>query len=122
MTSFLGSHIRRSRLLGSGALLLMSLCLPASLWAQASYPSRNITVINPWPPGGPADIVARPIFAKLAERLGQPVVIENKAGGGGVVGALETVKAAPDGYNLGMATVSTTAANPAINTRSRTTR
>ncbi len=114
MTSFLGSHIRRGRLLGSGALLLMSLCLPASLWAQASYPSRNITVINPWPPGGPADIVARPIFAKLAERLGQPVVIENKAGANGVIGSTQVARAQPDGHTLLFSHVGPIAISPSM--------
>ena len=99
----------------AGTLFVVGLMAVSGAVMAQSYPNKVIKLQVPFAPGGTTDIVARVMSEPLGKALGQNVIIENKIGGGGVVGANETAKAPPDGYSLGMATVSTTAANPAIN-------
>jgi len=105
--------MHRRTFVATAALLLASASPIA--WAQAFPSAKPVRLVVPFAPGGTTDIVARIVAEKMGAALGQTVVVENKAGAGGAIGAMEVVKAAPDGYTLSVATVSTTAANPAIN-------
>ena len=104
--------MQRRTLITASAVLLLGAAGGA---CAQGYPNKPVRLVVPFAPGGTTDIVARIVSEKIGSVLGQTMIVENKAGGGGSVGANEIAKATPDGYSLGMATVSTTAANPAIN-------
>ena len=92
-------------------LLLWLLVLPLTVWAQA-YPSKPIRMIVPFPAGGPADIFGRGLAHGMSENLGQPVIIENIGGVGGVLGVDRALKSTPDGYTLGFNSGSTLSIAP----------
>ncbi len=81
-------------------LTLMASALPGVAAAQAPWPNRPIRLVIPWPPGQATDLAGRVIAQRLQEKLGQPVVPENRAGAGGTIGSDVVAKAAPDGYTL----------------------
>ena len=93
-------------------LALSALLIGAA--ASAAYPDRPITLIVPWAPGGSTDILARAIAEQLTKSMGQPVVVENKAGASGNIGSNMVAKAKPDGYTLLIGSMSTHAMNPAL--------
>jgi tripartite-type tricarboxylate transporter receptor subunit TctC len=95
----------------SAALLALVVCAGP---AQAAWPEKPITIIVPWAPGGSTDILARAISIRLAQSLGQPVVVENKPGASGNIGSNYVAKAQPDGYTLLMGSMSTHAINHAL--------
>jgi tripartite-type tricarboxylate transporter receptor subunit TctC len=92
-------------------LIVAVATLAASVSFAQGYPSKPIKLIVPFAPGGSTDIVARIVANKLTPILGQPVIVENKAGAGGSIGAAEIAKSAPDGYTIGMGSVSTMGTN-----------
>ncbi len=95
-------------------LAAISVCVGApSAMAQAAYPTKPITLVVTYPPGGGADAMARLIGPKMGEALGQTVVIENKPGAGGQIGAAAVAKVAPDGYTL-MLDASSFSVNPSL--------
>jgi tripartite-type tricarboxylate transporter receptor subunit TctC len=100
---------RRNFLITSGATAM----LPGAARAQA-WPSRNITLVVPFPPGGTNDIFARAIADKLGAALGVPVIIDNRGGAGGTIGSTAVARAAPDGYTLMTGHIGTLGVNPSL--------
>lgn len=102
---------------GFGKILLV-LGLPLALFsghvAAQNWPTGPVNVIVPWPPGGPSDIAARPVAKRLNEALGQPFVIDNRAGGGGNIGSAAAAKAAPNGQTLLITSSAPIVINPSL--------
>lgn len=99
----------KTRILAAVAMLAFS-----SIASAQSYPSKPIRLINPWTPGGPAELLTRIVGNKLHEQLGQPVVIESKSGANGTIGASFVAKSAPDGYTILFSHVGPMAISPAV--------
>src|SRR5271170_1129500 len=111
-------HLRRTRMVGTrrslvGAALAAVLALVAAAPACAAYPERPITLIVPFAPGGPTDIIARILATALHASLGQAVIIDNRAGAAGNTGMGVAARAVPDGYTL-LLTSTAIAVNPAL--------
>lgn len=102
---------------GRNFLFLLLLCVAPLAMAQ-SYPSKPIRLVAPFAPGGALDLIARGVGAKLSESMGQPVVVENKAGASGAIGSDAVAKSAPDGYTLLLGATTTHGINPAFNPKS----
>src|SRR3954471_114251 len=91
---------RRDRLIGVALAVVMAVGVAAPVAAQAPWPQRPVKIVVPYAPGGNSDVVARIAGQYMTEKLGANVVVENKAGAGGLVGSDAVAKAAPDGYTL----------------------
>ncbi|WP_198087090.1 tripartite tricarboxylate transporter substrate-binding protein [Variovorax sp. E3] len=105
----------RAVLLRGLLALTAAFAVHAPALAQANaFPQRPVTLIVPFPPGGPSDALARGFALHMGKQLGQPVIIENVAGAGGTIGLTKVAKAAPDGYTLGFGTIGTHVANVAL--------
>lgn len=94
--------------------LLATLLLGINLLTQAAFPDKAITLVVPYPPGGATDILARKLAGPLSQRLGQPVIVDNKAGAGTTIGAAIVAKSAPDGYTLLISSNTTFTVNAAL--------
>jgi tripartite-type tricarboxylate transporter receptor subunit TctC len=107
-------RIRRALVIAAASV---AACLPAShagAQSAATYPNRSVKLVIPFPPGGPLDIIGRLIAQKASEDWGQSVVVDNRPGAGGNIGADFVAKSPPDGYTIVMGALSTHAVNPSL--------
>jgi tripartite-type tricarboxylate transporter receptor subunit TctC len=96
-------------------IIICGTAVPVSAQAR-TYPARQIQVVVPFPPGGSADYFARSIFSRLGPVIGHPIVIENKAGAGGIIGAKSVIAAPPDGYTLLVSAIASVLVPPHLST------
>lgn len=108
------SHFTKYLFWKNNVFLLLAVLLSTSVSAQTAYPDRPIKLIVPYPPGGTTDLLARTLAPRLSERLGQPILIENRAGAGGVIGSQVVAKSPADGYTLVFGSIASHGILPAI--------
>ncbi|MDO9089043.1 MAG: tripartite tricarboxylate transporter substrate binding protein [Burkholderiaceae bacterium] len=105
--------VSRRRVLGAAGAAVAASALPAASFAD-TWPSRPVRAIIPWPAGGPTDVVSRMLMTRLSTRLGQPIVIDNRPGGNGIIGLAAAAKSPADGYSLLIADIGSSTILPAL--------
>jgi tripartite-type tricarboxylate transporter receptor subunit TctC len=112
-------RLRRPRCRSSPTILIICsvISTSAAIAAESAYPSRPIRIVDPFPPGGPSDIVARSLSQKLTEAVGQTVVVDNRGGASGIVGCEIVAKAAPDGHTLLLGPSGALTIQPTLNSK-----
>ena len=111
--------MRPSHRIALAALLAAAVAAPASSAETSAYPRQPVTLVVPFPAGGPTDAMARVLAQKLGDRLGQQVIVDNRGGAGGGIAAEAVAKARPDGYTLFFGTTGTLAINPSLYSKLR---
>src|ERR1700754_1965182 len=104
------------RLLRFGWLCLVAVLLLPQVALAQDFPTRSIKLVVPFPAGGPADTIARVYAEKLHQILGQPIIVDNRSGAGGITGVDAVAKAEPNGYTIGLSSPGALAINPSVQT------